>query len=221
MLILKFNDRTIDTFEKKIDMFKNVFFSTSSSIDLIDISRFYYFNSIECSSSITKTKIFTIIKRFVFDKISNSDDFINKLFKTCAFIMIKLLTFRFETCIQLFYHSKTFKKINTITLKKAKKNDYIISKTYRFIIFLNIMNKIMKSIMSERIAWLTKTYWLLSNFHMKSRKYQSIKSTLKLFTKQIHIVWNKNTNRIVILLNLDVIKAFDTISHERLIHDLR
>ncbi len=221
MLILKFNDRTIDTFEKKIDMFKNVFFSTSSSIDLIDISRFFYSNSIECSSSITKAKIFTIIKRFAFDKISNSDDFINKLFKACAFIMIKLPTSLFEICIQLFYHSKTFKKVNTITLKKAKKDDYIISKTYRFIIFLNIMSKIMKSIMNRRIAWLTKTYRLLSNFHMRCRKDRSIESTLKLFTKQIHIVWNKNTNRIVILLNLDVIETFDTISHERLIHDLR
>jgi hypothetical protein len=221
MLILKFNDRTIDTFEKKIDMFKDVFLSTSSSIDLIDISKFFYFNSIECSSSITKTKILTIIKRFAFDKISSFNDFINKLFKACAFIMIKLLTFIFETCIQLFYHSKTFKKVNTIILKKTRKNDYIISKTYRFIILLNIMNKIMKSIMNRRITWLTKTYRLLFDFYMKCRKNKSIESTLKLFTKQIHIVWNKNTNRIVILLNLDVIETFDTISHKRLIYDLR
>jgi hypothetical protein len=221
MFIFKFNDRTIDTFEKKIDMFKSVFFSTSSSIDLIDISRFFYFNSIECSSSITKAKVLTIIKRFVFDKISSSDDFINKLLKAYALIMIKLLTSLFETCIQLFYHSKTFKEINTITLKKARKNDYIISKTYQFIILLNIMSKIMKSIMNKRIAWLTKTYRLLFDFHMKCRKDRSIESTLKLLTKQIHIVWNKNTSRIVILLSLDVIEAFDTISHERLIHDLR
>jgi hypothetical protein len=88
-------------------------------------------------------------------------------------------------------------------------------------IFLNIMSKIMKSIMSRRIAWLTKTHQLLFDFHMRCRKNRSIESTLKLFTKQIHIVWNKSTNRIVILLSLDVIEAFDTISHERLIHDLR
>jgi hypothetical protein len=127
---LKFNNYTIDTFEKKIDMFKNLFFWTSSSIDLIDISRFFYLNSIECSSSIIKTKIFTIIKRFVFNKISNFNNFINKLLKTYVFIMIKLFTFLFKICIQLFYHLKTFKKINTITLKKTKKNDYIVSKMY-------------------------------------------------------------------------------------------
>jgi hypothetical protein len=143
------------------------------------------------------------------------------LLKACAFIMIKLLTFLFETCIQLFYHSKTFKEVNTITLKKTKKNDYITSKTYRLIILLNIMNKIMKSIMSRRIAWLTKTYRLLFDSHMRCRKNRSIESTLKLLTKQIYIVWDKSTNRIVILLSLDVIEAFDTISHERLIYDLR
>jgi hypothetical protein len=137
--------------KKRLTCLKAFFFSTSSSIDLIDISKFFYFNSIECSSSITKTKVFTIIKQIVFDKISSFDDFINKLFKSCIFIMIKLLTFLFEICIQLFYHSKTFKKINTIILKKAKKNDYIISKTYQLIIFLNIMNKIMKSIINKRI----------------------------------------------------------------------
>jgi hypothetical protein len=135
--------------------------------------------------------------------------------------MIKLLTLLFETCIELFYHSKTFKKVNTITLKKAKKDDYIISKTYRLIILLNIMSKIMKSIMSRRIAWLTKTYRLLFESHMRCRKNRSIESTLKLLTKQIYIVWDKSSNRIVILLSLDVIEAFDTISHERFIHDWR
>ncbi len=152
MLILRFNDRTIDTFEKKVDMFKNVFFLTSFSIDLIDISRFFYLNSIECSSRIIEKKVLTIIKRFVLDKISSLDDFINKLLKTCVLIMIRLLTLLFETCIQLFYHSKTFKKVNTIILKKANKKDYTISKTYRFITFLNIMSKIMKSIMNRKIA---------------------------------------------------------------------
>jgi hypothetical protein len=135
MLIFKFNDCTIDIFKKKVNMFKNVFFSTSFLIDLIDISRFFYFNLIECFSSIIEKKVLTIIKRFVFDKISNFDNFINKLFKKCVFIIIKLFTFLFDICIQLFYHSKMSKEVNTIILKKTNKNDYTISKIYQFIIF--------------------------------------------------------------------------------------
>jgi hypothetical protein len=43
------------------------------------------------------------------------------LLKACAFIMIKLLTSLFETCIQLFYHSKTFKKKSIRSLWKKRK----------------------------------------------------------------------------------------------------
>jgi wyosine [tRNA(Phe)-imidazoG37] synthetase (radical SAM superfamily) len=52
MLILKFNDLTTETFDEKAQMFKSVFFSTSSSIELDDISRSFYFRFIECSLSI-------------------------------------------------------------------------------------------------------------------------------------------------------------------------
>ncbi len=99
MLILKFNDQTIETFDEKMKMFKNVFFSTSSSIEFDDISKSFYLKSIECFLSITKHEIKKIIRRIVFDKISNSDDIINKLLKTCASIMIWLLTSLFFACI--------------------------------------------------------------------------------------------------------------------------
>ncbi len=112
MLILKFNDLIIETFDKKAKMFKNVFFSTSSSIELDDISKSFYSRFIECFFSITKQKMLKIIKRIVFDKISSFDEIINKLLKICVFIMMQLLTSIFVVCIQQTYHSKTFKKVN-------------------------------------------------------------------------------------------------------------
>jgi hypothetical protein len=158
MLILKHNDQIVELFDEKIDMFKNVFFSTFFSIDLNDISKSFYLNSIECSSCIIENEVLTIIKWFVFDKISNLDEFTNKLLKACVFIMIKLLISLFKTCIQQIYHSKAYKEINTITLKKSEKRNYTISKLYRLIILLNIIDKIMKSIMSKKIVWLAKTH---------------------------------------------------------------
>jgi hypothetical protein len=161
------------------------------------------------------------IERFALDKTSNLDNFINKLLKACAFSMTRILTSFFDACTWLFYHSKAFKKVNTITLKKANKDDYTISKTYCLIILLNIADKIMKSIMNKKIAWLTKRHQLFFDSHMRCRKNRLTKIVLKLLTEQIHIVWDKKTNRIIILLNLDVIDAFDTISHNQLIHDMR
>jgi hypothetical protein len=174
MLILKFNDLIIETFDKKAKMFKNVFFSTSSSIELDDISRSFYLRFIECSFSITKRKMLKIIKRIVLDKISNRDEIINKLFQICIFIMMQLLISLFVVCIQQTYHLKTFKKINIITLKKIDKRNYTISKTYRSIALLNIIEKNLKFIINKKISWITKTHRLLFNTFMKCRKNRSI-----------------------------------------------
>ncbi len=130
MFILKFNDLTTETFDEKAKMFKSVLFSMSSSIELHDISRSFYFRLIECFLSITKQKMLKIIKRIVFDKILNLDEIINKLFIICVFIMMQLFISLFIVYIQQTYHSKSFKKINIITLKKIDKRNYTISKTY-------------------------------------------------------------------------------------------
>jgi hypothetical protein len=221
MLILKFNELTIETFDEKAKMFKSVFFSMSSSIEFDDISRSFYFRFIECFLSITKRKMLKIIKSIVLDKISSFDEIINKLFKICVFIMMQLLISLFVVCIQQTYHSKTFKKVNIITLKKVDKKDYTISKTYRSFALLNIIEKILKFIMSKKISWITKTHRLLLDTFMKCRKNRSIETILKLLIEQIHIVWKQRMNRVITLLNLNVANVFNTMSHVRLIHDMK
>jgi hypothetical protein len=189
MLIFKFNDLMIETFDEKTKMFKNVFFSTSSSIEFDDISRSFYFRFIECSFSITKRKMLKIIKLIAFDKISNFDEIINKLFKICVLIMMQLFISLFIVCIQQTYHLKTFKNVNIITSKKIDKKDYMISKMYWLIALLNIIEKILKFIINKKISWITKTHQLLFDTFMKCRKNRSIETILKFFIEQIHIVW--------------------------------
>jgi hypothetical protein len=72
--------------------------------------------------------------------------------------------------------------------------------------------------MSKKISWITKTHRLLFDTFMKC---WSIETTLKLFIEQIHIVWKQKTNRKIILLSLNVANVFDTMSHVRLIHDMK
>jgi hypothetical protein len=221
MFIFKFNDLTIETFDEKTKMFKNVFFSMSSSIEFDDISKSFYFSFIECFVNITQRKMRKIIKRIVFDKILSFDEIINKLLKIYVFIMMQLFILLFIICIQQTYHLKVFKKVNIITLKKIDKKDYTISKTYQSITLLNIIEKILKFIMNKKISWITKTHrWLFDTF-MKCRKNQSIKRILKFFIKQIYIIWKQKMNRIITLLNLNVINVFNTMSHIKLIHDMK
>ena len=56
---------------------------------------------------------------------------------------------------------------------------------------------------------------------MKRKIDKFTKTILKLLTKQIHIIWGKKTNKVIFILNLNVINVYLIIFHERLIHDLK
>ena len=53
--------------------------------------------------------------------------------------------------------------------KKSKKSDYINLKTYKSIVFLNIIKKILEIVISNRIKYITKTYDLFSNIQYNVR----------------------------------------------------
>ncbi len=99
MLVFKFNDETFEFFDEKRRCSKTSFFSTSSLIELDNISKSTYFRSIDCFFIITKHETLKTIKQITFKKISNFDNIINKLFKICAFIMKQLLISLFIACI--------------------------------------------------------------------------------------------------------------------------
>jgi hypothetical protein len=221
MSALKFENQITDIFDEKINMFKNIFFSTALSTNLDDIENSFYSSTVECLTSITESEVIMIINRIALDKTSSLDDIINRLIKTCSSVLIKLLISLFQICITHAYHLIILKTINTITLKKTRKSDYITSKTYRSIALLNTIEKVMKSIISKKISWLTKNHRLLFDSHMRVRSDKLTETTLKLLTKQIHIVWDQDTNKMITLLSLNVIETFDTMSHSRLIHNLR
>ena len=152
MLILKFNDQTINIFDEKVDLFKNIFFSSSSSTDFTNIEKSFYSTAIECFVTIIESEIVKIIERIFFDKISSSNDIFNRLLKTCASTLTKLLISLFQACVEHDYHSLIFRTVNIITLRKNDKSDYITLKAYRSIVLLNIIEKMMKSIMSKKIS---------------------------------------------------------------------
>ena len=110
------------------------------------------------------------------------------MLKTLRETMTKKLIFIFQICINVEYHSKLFRETKIIMLKKMKKSDYIFFKVYRSIALLNTMNKILKSIMINKITELTKKNSLLSKSQMSAKRRKEIETTLKLLTKKIHAI---------------------------------
>jgi hypothetical protein len=188
MSFFYFNDRTITFFAKKVKMLRKIFFSTSLSIDLINIENLFYSTSISCLLIIIKRKMKKILKRFVLHKTFSFNEIIFRILRACFKTLTIILISFFQLCIKLNYHSNVFNMINIITIKKFEKNNYIVLKVYRLITFLNTLDKTLKLIMSRKIFYLTKIYRLLLDTQMRIRRNRFIELILELFTKQMHIV---------------------------------
>jgi len=155
------------------------------------------------------------------DKASDASDISNRALQANLAELISVLTSLFNACVTHKYHSKQFKKTQTIVLRKSKKSDYINSKTYRFIALLNIMNKALKSIMIKRLSDIVETHRMLSNAQMKVRRKRFMISALNLLIDQVHTVWNCEIKYVIFMLSLDVVEAFDQVSHVKLLHTLK
>lgn len=101
--------------------------------------------------------------------------------------------------------------------KKHQKDDYI---TWRPIALLNTTGKALESITAVKISHLTELYQLIPNTQMGSRRGKSTETALELPTEQIHTVWGQGNDKVASLLSIDMAGAFDTVSYERLIHNL-
>ncbi len=75
-----------------------------------------------------------------------------------------------------------------MSLRKINKFDYFVLKTYRFIALLNILNKIMKSIMTIRLSYATKKHNLLLKEHFEDRKNIVSKHALHYIVETINSI---------------------------------
>jgi hypothetical protein len=186
------------------------------------MSNFNYFNVVSKSSFfITKNEIRQTIKRCKSNNASKFDDIFNRIFKIFVCKLMSHLINLFRVCAALNYHSRCFREIHIIILKKSRKKNYTNVKTYKSIAFLNFLNKILKSVIARRINDLTKTHDLLFVNQMNERKSRSYETVLKLLTKQIYTIWNMNKDKITTLLNMNVIETYDYVSRETLLHNLK
>ncbi len=181
-------DHMITTFEKKIEILREKFFLSSSQANVSDIAESFISLTVSFNSRITEDEVKQTIRRVKADKASDASDISNRALQASLAELISVLTSLFNACVTHKYHSKQFKKTQTIVLRKSKKSDYIDSKTYRLIALLDIMSKVLKSIMIKRLSDIVKTHHMLSNAQMKARRKRFVISTLDLLIDQVHTV---------------------------------
>jgi len=214
-------DYMTTTFEKKIEILQEKFFLLSSQANVSDIAESFISLTVSFNSRITEDEVKQTIRWVKADKASDASDISNKALQENLTELISVLTSLFNACVTHKYHSKQFKKTQTIVLHKLKKSDYIDSKTYRLIALLDIMSKALKSIMIKRLSDIVETHHMLSNAQMRARCKRFVISTLNLLIDQVHTVWNYEIKYVIFMLSLNVVEAFNQVSHVRLLHTLK
>lgn len=211
------------TFDEKINMLKKHLFPAPSEPDLSDMENPTYPAELNCPLIITPEEIIRAINRQSPDKAPGPDGIPNRVLKSIAGPLTEWLLPLIEACIALAYHPIEFKKANAIALKKPGKNkaDYTKPGAYRPISLLNTMGKILETVMAKRLSFLAESFRLLPDCQFGARTRRSTETALEFLTEQIHTVWNQGRDKVASLLSLDVASAFPTVSHKRLIHDLR
>ncbi len=160
----------ITTFEEKIEMLREKFFSSFSQADVNDISDSFISLTVSSNSRISKNKMKRVIRWVKVNKASDVFEISNRALQADLTKLISVLTSLFNACMIHKYHSKQFKKTQTIVLCKSKKSDYIDLKTHWFIALLDIMSKALKSIMIKKLSDITETHHMLLNAQMRVRR---------------------------------------------------
>ena len=79
----------------------------------------------------------------------------------------------------------------------------------------------MEAVISIRIRECAEANRLLPEEQIGARKGRSVETALELITDAVYTVWGIGGANMASLLLLDVTRAFDNISHERLLHNLK
>lgn len=220
---LEFEGCIANSFMEKTDMLKKTFFPPPPPADLRDIEGTFYPSPHACPMEITKQEVLKAIRRPKADKAPGPDGIPNRILKACSEKLSESLTPLYQACVRLTYHPYAFKTAHTIVIRKPGKDaeDYVNPKAYRPIALLNTLGKTLESIMAEKISYLAERFNLLPCTQMGARRGRSTETALELLTEQVHTVWGQGRDKVATLLSMDIAGAFDTVSHQRLTHNLR
>ena len=148
---LKKREKLIITTQNKIEIMFEVYFLFSSTIFIKNVEKFNYFSLIDDETSITRREVMKIIYKINSNKTFKINEIINKTLRQFVRVVVEQICFLFDKCIKKKIQSSHFKKIFTIMLRKLKKKNYAKFSSYKSIALLNTLNKMLKSIVFERI----------------------------------------------------------------------
>ena len=204
--------------DEKADLLRQSFFPPPAQADLSDTEGYHYPLPIECPD-ITEPEIERAVRAASPNKAPGVDGITNGILHRTLDILLPHLHRVFNACLRLGYCPNHFKETVTVVLRKPGKDDYTQPKSYRPIALLSTLGKALEAVMAGRLAYLADVHGLLPSRHTGGRKLASTEHAIHFLLQRIHQAWSED--KVASLLLLDVSGAYDNVSHERLVHNLR
>ncbi len=204
--------------KKKIELLRNAFFSSPPEADLLDIPCFDY-SSPYTLPLITPHEIYQAILQLSLHKANGPSGIPNFILQQLISTRLLILHQIFNVSRNFSYFPLLFRTSITITMQKPHKDDYSITKAYRPIALLDTIGKALESVLAKRISALTEPQSLLSKTHFGGRRGTSTEHAIHRLVEKTYKGWyqGKDTSSLM----LDVTGAFDNVSHEKLLHNLK
>lgn len=204
--------------KKKIELLRNAFFPFPPEADLLDIPGFDYPRPYTLPPIIPH-EIFQAILRPSPHKAPGPTGIPNFILQQLISTLLPILHQIFNASLNLGYCLLLFRTSITIAMQKPHKDDYSITKAYRPIALLDTIGKALESVLAKRISALTELHGLLPKTHFGGRRGTSTEHAIHYLLDKTYKGWQQGKDMSSIML--DVTGAFDNVSHERLLHNLR
>lgn len=219
---IKDQSGTLQTDNKgKAEALAQHFFPSPRNANLQDIPHATYPEPFGMETEVLPEELQKILRKLPTGKAAGPDKIPNLMIKKCRGSLNAVLCKFFSACIGMGYHPKPFKHSITVVLKKPQKPDYTKAGAYRPIALLNTLAKVLEAIVAQRMSKAAEEKGLLPQSQMGARPGRSTTSALELITEQVHTVWRTNPKFVASMLCLDISGAFDNVSHQRLLHNIR
>jgi len=207
------------TQHEKATKLQDAFFPAPPDAILEDIREAQYPTSVPFLPLITKQQIEKAVKNCSPRKAPGPDEISNRVLRETLPTISDHLLAMMQASLSSAHFPTPFKHTTTVVLRKPGKPDYTKPKAYRPIALENTLGKIMESVMTNIISYLTEEYNLLPARHYGGRPGRSTEDAMMELSENIYEAWkHKNVYSAIFL---DVAGAFNNVIHQRLIYNLR
>jgi Reverse transcriptase (RNA-dependent DNA polymerase) len=206
----------------QLDALRQKFFPKPNEADLTDINPGLHLTPIQIKEEIKEMEIQEALRYLANDKAPGPDQIPNRVLKEAEEWLTPHLLKVFNATVRIGYHPKAWKEAITLALRKPNKEDYTVIGAYRPIALLNTMGKLLELVMACKLSLLIENNSILLETQMGVRKGRLIETALQLLTEQIHTIWGlPGKQRVATMLCMNMLGAFDNVSHTRLLNNLR